>query len=142
MGTRIDWLSPLFCLVLTSCAFFQGYPRPEHASAEEASTIQFPLVMPEEGRQRIQGDTFRAVQLTMDDFLPWDTRPARDADEQQKCLLQRESYDVFTTPGPEGVMFVSVLPNPERCDLGGPPSEVSATYAIDVRGWRILAVRQ
>ncbi|ATB30884.1 hypothetical protein [Melittangium boletus] len=91
----------------------------------------------------VQGVTLRAIQLAMDDFLPWNTHPPRDADDSQKCLYQRESYDVFTSPGPEGVMFVSVIPNPERCDLGGPPIlDVSATYAIDVRGWRILAVRQ
>ena len=64
-------------------------------------------------------------------------------DERQRCLYQRESYDVFTAPAVEGVMFVSIIPSPERCPIGEAPLlDISATYAIDVRGWRILAVRQ
>jgi hypothetical protein len=39
-------------------------------------------------------------------------------------------------------MFVSIIPNAEQCDIGGPPIlDVGADYAIDTRGWRILVVR-
>jgi hypothetical protein len=85
----------------------------------------------------------RAIQLAMDDYLPWDRKLPGGATPLQECLFRRESYDVAAAPGSEGVMYVSIIPNEEACDIGGPPIlDVGASYAIDTRGWRILRVQQ
>jgi hypothetical protein len=129
-------------LCLPACALFQRPPRPAHATPAEAAGVEFPLAFPLDGRQLIQGTALRAVQLAMDDYLPWDRKLPGGATPLQECLFRRESYDVAVAPGPEGVMFVSIIPNAEQCDIGGLPIlDVGADYAIDTRGWRILEVR-
>ncbi|WP_163989835.1 hypothetical protein [Pyxidicoccus caerfyrddinensis] len=134
---------PALFLILPACALFQRPPRPVHAPPEEAAAVEFPLALPLEGRQIIAGTTLRAIQLAMEDYLPWDRKLPAGATPLQECLSRRESYDVATAPGPEGVMYVSLIPNAEACDIGGPPIlDVGASYVIDVRGWRILKVQQ
>jgi hypothetical protein len=135
-------LKLLLCSLLPACAFFQRPPRPVHASPAEAAQVQFPLGLPEESRQIIRGNTVKAIQLAMDDFLPWDKKPHEGADPLERCLYRREAYDVITAPGPEGVIFVSIVPSPHECDIGSAPIlDLGATYAIDIRGWRILAIQ-
>ena len=56
--------------------------------------------------------------------------------------MRRESYNVFTAPGPEGVMFVRFVLDPDACKLADPVLDMGATYAVDVNKWRILAVQQ
>lgn len=139
---NVMMVRPLLLLVLfPTCALFQGYPRPTHASPEEASQFQFPVDVPAEGRQIIKGARLRAVQLAMDDFLPWDHRPPPDATPLEACLFRREAYDVIVAPGEEGVVYVSITANPDAC--GGPPIlDAGATYAVDTRTWRILAIQR
>ena len=135
-------LLPLL-LLLPACALFQRPPRPVHAPQVEAASVEIPLALPLEGRQIVGGVMLRAIHLAMEDFLPWDRKLPAGASPLQECLYRRESYDVAAAPGPEGVMFVTIIPNAETCDVGGPPLlGVGATYAIDVRGWRILTVQQ
>ncbi|WP_338866785.1 hypothetical protein [Myxococcus stipitatus] len=130
-------------LFLPACTLFKRPPRPVHASREESARVEIPLAMPDKGHQVIGGAMVRAIQLAMDDYLPWDRTLPDDAPPLYQCLSRREAYDVAAAPGPEGVMFVSIIPNPEICDVGGPPIlDVGATYAIDVVGWRILSVQQ
>ncbi|AGC44933.1 hypothetical protein MYSTI_03627 [Myxococcus stipitatus DSM 14675] len=130
-------------LVLPGCSLFQRPPRPVHAPPEESAKVEIPLAMSAEGRQVIRGAMVRAIQLAMDDFLPWDHKLPGDATPLQQCLSRRDAYDVAAVPGPKGVMFVTLIPNPDVCDVGGPPIlDVGATYAIDVVGWRILSVQQ
>ncbi|WP_224372813.1 hypothetical protein [Hyalangium versicolor] len=132
----------LLCSLLPGCALFRRPPRPVHAPPEEAAQVQFPLGLPEQERQIIRGNILRAVQLAMDDFLPWDTRPHEGASPLELCLYRREAYDAITAPGPEGIIFVSIVPSPHECDFGSAPVlDLGATYAIDVRGWRILAIQ-
>lgn len=105
--------------------------------------MELPLALPLEGRQIVGGTMLRAIQLAMDDYLPWDRKLPSGVTPLQACLSRRESYDVAAAPGPEGILFVTIIPNPEACDIGGPPIlDVGASYAIDVRGWRILKVQQ
>lgn len=135
-------LKLLLVLLLPACAFFQRPARPVHASPEEAARVQFPASLPEEGRQIIRGTVSKAIQLAMDDFLPPDRQPHAGADPLERCLYRRESYDTITVPGPEGVLFVNILPSPYECDLGaGPILDLGATYAIDIHRWRILAIK-
>ncbi|WNG40868.1 hypothetical protein F0U60_49555 [Archangium minus] len=133
----------LFLLVfLPACTFFQqfGRYRPEHAPAEEAARVQFPFIIPEESRLNVPGVTATAIQLAMDDFRPRNTRPHSGATPEEACLYRRESFNVSAFPGPEGVVFVRFVLDPEACSLSDPILDVGATYAVDVRGWRILAV--
>jgi len=130
-------------LFLPACALFQRPPRPVHATPAETAGVEFPLALPLEGRQLVGGLMLRAIQLAMDDYLPWDRKLPAGATPLQECLSRRESYDVAAAPGPEGVIFVSIIPNADMCDIGGPPIlDVGANYAIDTRGWRILLVQQ
>ncbi|NOK00106.1 MULTISPECIES: hypothetical protein [Myxococcus] len=135
-------LLPLLC-VLPACAMFQRPLRPVHAPPEEAAAFEIPLALPTEGRQVISGTTLRAIQLAMDDYLPWDRKLPSGATPLHECLNRRESYEVATAPVSPGVMLISIIPNPDVCDIGtAPVLEGGATYAIDVSGWRILAAQQ
>jgi hypothetical protein len=133
----------LSCVVLPGCTLFQrSPPRPVRASQEEAARVQFPPGIPEEGRQTVRGTLLHAAQLAMDDFLPWDRKPHEGATPLEQCLYRREAYDVTAAPGPEGIMFVSIFPSPHACDIGSAPIiDLGATYAVDTRAWRILAVQ-
>ncbi|MDC0714436.1 hypothetical protein POL68_38630 [Stigmatella sp. ncwal1] len=132
----------LWSVSFPACFLLQGPPRPAHASREEAAQVQFPVGFAEEGRQTIRGNMLRAAQLAMDDFLPWDRKPHKEATPLEQCLYRREAYDVTAAPGPEGIMFVSIFPNAHECDIGSAPIiDLGATYAIDIRAWRILAIQ-
>lgn len=128
-------------LLLPGCALLQWYRRPVHASPEEAAQVQFPLELPAESRMKIPGVMATAIQLAMDDFRPPGAKPHPGATPEEECLYRRESYNVFASPGPEGVMFVRFVLSPEACNLGDPILDMGATYAVDVRQWRILAVQ-
>ncbi|GHG99331.1 hypothetical protein [Comamonas sp. JC664] len=135
-------LLPLLC-ILPACALLQKPPRPVHAPPEEAAAVAIPLAFPTEGRQVINGTTLRAIQLAMEDFLPWDRKLPSDATPLYECLNRRESYVVATAPASPSVVLVSILPNPDACDIATAPIlDVGATYAVDVNGWRILAVQE
>ncbi len=53
-----------------------------------------PLGLPAEGRQIVQGTMLKAIQLALDDFLPWKVKHHRGATPLEECLSKRESYDV------------------------------------------------
>ncbi|HYO54722.1 hypothetical protein [Archangium sp.] len=132
------------CFLLPACIhlpFFQQSFRPVHATPEEAAQVEFPLAPPTEGRLVVRGRMGAAIQLAMDDFLPRGIKPHSGATPVEVCLYQRESYDVFAAPGPEGMVFVEIVLAPDACKMNGPVLDMGATYAIDVKGWRILAVK-
>lgn len=133
----------LCCLTLPGCALLRRYPRPVHTSPEEAAKVEFPRFdPPAQGRQVVAGPMLKAIQLAMDDFLPWDIQPHKGATAREVCLYQRESYDATAAPGPEGVMFVRFTVRDGICDVNGTPIlDMGATYAVDVQRWRILSVQ-
>jgi hypothetical protein len=139
--TRLHW-TLLPCMLLTACALFQRPPRPIHAPPEEAARVVFPLEFSKDERLIIPGTVLKAVQLAMEDFLPWNVRPHRGATPDEVCLYQRESYDVTTSPGPDGVLFVRFTVKDGACTMGGVILDMGATYAIDVTGERILAIQR
>lgn len=132
----------LLALTLPGCALFARPVRPARASPEEAARFQFPVDLPAEGRLRTSATVAVATQLAMDDFRPLDVKPHKGATPDEVCLYRRDSFDVWTAPGPEGVMFVRFVPRQHTCDSDGPVTDASATYAIDVRQWRILAIQR
>lgn len=137
---RILLLLP--CIFLSGCVLFQRPPRPIHAPPEVAAQVQFPLDLSKQERLIIPGTTLKAVQLAMEDFLPWYVRPHRGATPDEICLYQRESYDVTTAPGADGVLFVRFTVKEGVCSMDGPVLDMGATYAIDIKGWRILAIQR
>jgi hypothetical protein len=138
---KFGLLLPL-CALLQPCAFFQRSSRPEHAPPEEAARVQFPLDLPADTRTVLPGATVTAMQLALDDFLPLNTKPHKDATAEEVCLYQRESYDVIASPGPESTMFVRVTLRPGVCEKHGPIMDMEATYAVDIAGRRILTVQR
>ncbi|RYZ39680.1 MAG: hypothetical protein EOO71_19140 [Myxococcaceae bacterium] len=130
-------------LLISGCALFQRAPRPVHAPAEEAATVQFSSDLPATGLQELSGTVATAIQLAMDDFRPPGSKPHRNATPTEQCLYRRQSFDVQAAPGPEGTVFVRFLFNPDACAPGerAVVLDMGATYAIDVKGWRILAIQ-
>ncbi len=57
-------------------------------------------------------------------------------------MNQRQSYDVRTSPLPDGVVLIRFSVSPGACTQGGAVMDMGATYAVDTRAWRILAVQQ
>ena len=134
------------CLSLCACVSRRAIV---HAPPEEAEKVKFPLALPSEGSQHIQGNVIAAIQLAMDDFLPWDAKPS-PSELADACLQRRESYDVLSAPGPDGVVLVQFVINGKACPLanamldpstGNPLVDVT-TYAIDLRAWRVLSIKK
>lgn len=142
---RLTVILSLYLASLPACMVARR-PIP-HAPAEEASRLQFPASLPNEGALRLEGNTVAAVLLAMDDFLPWDTQPPPGTSSEGVCRYRRESYDVSTAPGSIGIILVRIALNDVACPpspsatvdaaTGLPPLEVT-TYAVDVRAMRIL----
>jgi hypothetical protein len=82
--------------------------------------------------------------LAMEDFLPMWMKPPHDASPRERCVAQRQSYDVMAAPASEGVMLVSFSVRDDACrDVEGPPiADVPTIYAIDTRNWIILSIQQ
>lgn len=132
----------LLALSLPSCVLFHRPVRPVYAPPEEAARFKFPLDLPAEGRMLIPATVAVATQLAMDDFRPLDLKPPKDATPDELCLCRRDSFDVWTSPASEGVLLVHFAPRDHACDSDGPVMDASVTYAIDVRQWRILAIKR
>lgn len=133
----------VLCALLPACALFHRPPRPSRASPQEAAGVTFPMEpLDLEGAVTVTGPLFVAMQIAMEDFLPWDIKPHKGATPSEVCLYQRESYDMIAAPGAEGVVFVQIWARPGVCEMGlGPILDAGAYYAIDSKTWRILAVR-
>lgn len=124
-------------LMLQACA--PAHRLVPHASQAEADRVQFPqLELPEAGRVRLDGNVAAAIQLAMEDFLPWDAQ-RRPVADRAPCLDQWESYDVTTAVLPESVLLVRFEPSLDRCASGEQFVEL-VTYAIEVRTMRILSI--
>ncbi|WP_224245492.1 hypothetical protein [Hyalangium gracile] len=134
----------VLCALLPACALFRRPPRPVHAPPQEvaAAGLSFPTEpLALEGSVTVTGPLFVAMQLAMEDFLPWDARPHKGATPSEECLYKRESYDMIAAPGTDGVVYVQIWPRPGTCEMGmGPILDLGANYIIDTKTWRILAV--
>ncbi|WP_163997751.1 hypothetical protein [Pyxidicoccus caerfyrddinensis] len=132
----------LAALVCSGCALFRRPFRPEHAPKEEAAKLPYPLWLPESGRMQVPATVAAAVSLALDDMLPRDVAPPRDATPDEVCLYRRDSYDAETAPLNDDVLLVSFRVREGACRAEGKTATEAATYAIDVRTWRILAVQK
>jgi hypothetical protein len=126
----------LFCCALTACVSARSHVR--YVPAEDAAWFKFGDELPEEGRVELSGTRAAAMQLAMEHFLPWNVRPLAGADRSDICVHQRQSWDVETAPGEEGVMWVRFSLSPGACYRWGPPMDMESTYAVDMRNGRLL----
>ncbi|WP_224360514.1 hypothetical protein [Hyalangium versicolor] len=133
----------LLCALVSACALFRRPPHPVYAPPEEAAAVTFPAEpLATGGHVSLSGNQLAAIELAMEDFLPWDAKPGKEASPREVCLSKRASYDVIAAPGPEGIVFVEIYARPGACDMGlGPVLDFEATYAIDIVQWRILAIQ-
>jgi hypothetical protein len=133
----------LLCAWLPACALFQRPPRPVHAPPQEAASFVWPLMLPAEGRQVLSGPMLAAIQLAMEDFLPWDLKTPADAPPREQCLNRRDSYDVVAVPGGEELIYVEIVLRPGACDMDGEVLlDAGGLYAIDIKNGRILSARR
>ncbi|MBJ6759738.1 hypothetical protein JGU66_03125 [Myxococcaceae bacterium JPH2] len=139
MNRVLLWVA---CSSLMGCSLFRQPFRPEHAPVEEASRFEFPLGFPPGDHVLIPGTLAAAVQLAMDDFLPRGSTPHRGATADEVCLYQRDSYDTLAKLMSDEVVLVSFTPKKGACIQDGIALDLGATYAVDIRKWRILAVQR
>lgn len=133
----------LLLLCLTSSACTHMHPPVDYVPPEEAAWFRLPYDLPQEGQEIFSGDMATAIQLAMDDFLPRHIHPRADASPRERCLNQRQAYDVYAAPLNEEVMLVQIVTSPGACALErAAVSSMGATYAVDVRHWRILAFQR
>ncbi|MBZ4419656.1 hypothetical protein [Myxococcus sp. RHSTA-1-4] len=132
----------LAAVVFSGCALSRRPFRPEHAPKEEAARLPYPLWLPESGRVQVPAVVAAAISLAFDDMLPRDVEPPRGASPDEVCLYRRDSYDVEAAPLNEEVMLVGFRVREGACRAEGKTATDAATYAVDVRTWRILAVQK
>jgi hypothetical protein len=126
----------LLCCALTACVSARSHVR--YVPAEEAAWFKFGDDLPEESRVELSGTRTAAMQLAMEHFLPWNVRSPAGAGRSDICVHQRQSWDVETAPGEEGIMWVRFSLSPGACYRWGPPMDMEFTYAVDMRSGRLL----
>jgi hypothetical protein len=143
-------LAPLMLLMVMACVDSREARRfARHVPPAEAAwfKIEFNQEFPEQGRKEIPGAIVAAIQVAIDDFLPWrEPAPARittDLEADAICRRQRQAWDVLfnTSPADVNVVLVAIMPAPGACRRGPPPMDEGVTYAIDGRTESILAVQ-
>jgi hypothetical protein len=107
----------------------------------EASWFKFPDDLPAEGQVKIPSTLAAAIQLAVDDFVPWDEKPPQGADTFDECATQQSSYDVSAVPGPDEIVFVSISLSPGACGRYRWVMDLGVVYAVDMRNHRILAIK-
>jgi hypothetical protein len=107
----------------------------------EASWFKFPDELPAEGQVKVPSTLAAAIQIAVDDFVPWDLKLPRGADTFDECAAQQSSYDVRAVPGPDGIVFVSIALSPGACGRYRWVTDLGAVYAVDVRNHRVLAIK-
>ncbi|MHA7632761.1 hypothetical protein [Corallococcus sp. M7] len=130
----------LSLVALSGCALFQRSTRPPHAPPEEAQKFVFPAVPFQEGRTTLlSGDIATAVQLAMDDFLPLDRKPPKEATPVELCLFRRDIYQVSVEQLPDDIVLVGIYARTEVCDPNDTGTDSGGLYAVDVRRGLIVA---
>ncbi|RYZ38199.1 MAG: hypothetical protein EOO71_25055 [Myxococcaceae bacterium] len=133
-------LIALSLVALSGCSLFQRSRRPPHAPPEEAQKFVFPALTFQEGRTTLfDGDIATAVQFAMDDFLPLDRKPPKDATPVESCLFRRDIYQVAVERLPDGIILVGIYAHTEICDPNDTATDAGGLYAVDVRRGLIVA---
>ncbi|WP_223637896.1 hypothetical protein [Corallococcus sp. EGB] len=75
----------------------------------------------------------------MDDFLPLDRKPPKDATPVESCLFRRDIYQVTVERLPDGIFLVGIYARTELCDPNDTATEAGGLYAVDARRGLIVA---
>jgi hypothetical protein len=135
---KMAWML-LISLVFSACVTAR---RPvAFVPGLEASWFKFPDDLPVEGQVKVPSTLAAAIQLAVEDFVPWGSKPPRGTDTFAECAAQQASYDVSAVPGPDGIVFVSISLSPGACGRYRWVMDLGAVYAVDVRNHRILAIK-
>jgi hypothetical protein len=143
-------LAPLALLVVMACANTGEMRRlRRHVPSAEAAwfKIDFNQELPEQGRKSLPGSIASAIQVAMDDFLPWQESPPSEAgtdlEADEICMGQRQSWDILfsSSPADDKVALIDIQPSPGACRRGPSPMDQGETYAIDTRTESILAIQ-
>lgn len=130
----------LMNLVVTACV--TAHRPVAFVPGLEASWFKFPDDLPAEGQVKVPSTLAAAIQLAVEDFVPWDSPSPRGADTFDECAAQQASYDVSAVQGPGGIVFVSISLSPGACGRYRWVMDLGAVYAVDVRNQRILAINR
>ncbi len=87
------------------------------------------------GDVTLDGPTFKAVRVAMDDLKPRTRKPP--ADKVEACLDDESAYD-FQVQRRGNLFFVTILTIPERCDPNGVYLDGGVRYIIDAGGHILL----
>lgn len=137
-------LAVMACANTRDARRFRRHVPPAEAAWFKIDSNQEP---PEKERKKLPGTVASAIQVAMDDFLPWQESPPRvattDLEADAICMGQRQSWDILFSPSPadDKVMLIDIRPAPGACRRGPPPMDQGAVYAVDTRSESILAVQ-
>ena len=136
-------LTPLVCLSLLACTHSHRLSR--HVPPAEAAWYKITIDQepPEQGRKTIPARIAAAIQVAMDDFLPWDAPLPADAEADDVCRSQRQSWDIQfrNSPADDKVVLVAIMLAPGACHRGPVPLDLGVTYAVDTNTESILAIQ-
>jgi hypothetical protein len=147
MKTRIAPLLFLFAVACSTARSAQWHVS--HVPPAEAAwfKIEFNEELPDQGRKSVPGIVATAIQVAMDDFLPRQEPPAREAatdlEADAICMGQRQAWDVLyrVSPSDDKVLLIGITLAPGACRRGPPATDDGATYAVDTRTGAILAIQ-
>ncbi len=118
-------------LMCTGCSHI--HRKPQVASEQEASRIQFPE-WSQDATTTLTGTQLKALQIALDDFRPIGSEPSKSADASSRCLLELKTYDAWVRSG-DGVTFIHFTPKEdERCGLQPTVMDAGASYAVSDDG--------
>jgi hypothetical protein len=132
-----------------ACANTRDAQTRRHVPPAEAAwfKIEFNQELPEQGRKKVPGRIASAIQVAMDDFLPWQEAPpgeaVTDLEADAICMKQRQSWDILlgSSPADDKVALIDITPAAGACRRGPPAMDEGATYAVDTRTDTILAIQ-
>jgi hypothetical protein len=162
---RLGVMAPLLAAsAVLGCSLLSGLRKPPRAPPAEAEKVAFSLYTPA-STTKLDALRVRAAAMALADYLP-------EPEAAVSCQDRVESYDVTTwmaesaSPdagcpdgdadaelmsgitcetlyGTPGLVYVEIQLRPGACDDGGEVVlDEGATYAIDVKQWRIAAAHR
>jgi hypothetical protein len=127
---RFGW-GVLIVFMLAGC--IRARPRAPVAPPEIANSIRFPE-WNTDAVTTIEGPQLKALQIALEEFSPPGRKPPKGVDEETRCLLRLDTYDVMIQRG-EKMTFIHFTPKEDvRCGFTSRLLDLGASYAISDDG--------
>ncbi|WP_434391543.1 hypothetical protein [Melittangium boletus] len=135
---KLSLFTPLLCaFILTGCNYrLHIQKKAEWAAPEEMENVKPPSSV--EGSISLDGQSLKAIEIAMDEFLPPGAKASSHDEKLARCLSSRENYDVSVFKSDEGIFFVAIAANLDRCGITDSVVDAGATYGIDAQGRIVL----